>query len=76
MISNVMKDIPDSTEKEKSEEARAKIESSLSALSGAPPISVGLFADTEQANLKLSIPSGLLQKGSQAAVGAMTPEGK
>jgi len=75
MISNIMKDIPDGTEKEKTEDARAKIDAGLTALSGAPPISVGLFADTDQASLKISVPTELLQKGSQAVGEVMMPKG-
>jgi hypothetical protein len=72
-ISNVMKSVPDESEKKGTEEILSKIDASLAVLSGAPPICMALFADSEGADFKIHLPTGLLQKASQAVMGAMMP---
>jgi len=72
MIANVLKDLPE--EAGSPQDFSSRMDAALAALEGAPPILKGLFADTEQATIKIRVPAGLIQKASQAVTGAMTPK--
>lgn len=52
-------------------EVGAILESVQSVFKDAPPIVKSMFADPEKAKAKLFIPSALIQRGSQAVMGAM-----
>ncbi len=69
MFTGIMKGMPQ--EEEGFGEFMKTIQSVESVFQGAPPISMSLFADTLQAKLKLYLPSALMQRISQAAMGAM-----
>jgi hypothetical protein len=70
MVTKIMGDIPQDDEEGFTEFMKI-LDSVQSVFAGAPPIVSGIFADREQVKTKIHIPTVLMQRISQAVMGAM-----